>query len=275
MKVVVKNELLYFERQIRLELAEISYGYLDQNWNIKNLRAAFTRVYFPLQGKGILTFGDRTVELVPGNVYVIPSGLDFSCSCPEYLNKVFVHLNLTHPNGNDAFLGVKSCIILENSFELAQKMEQLCNQRDFQSVMELKLLLYSVLECALSMAIPERVELKQYCEITKSALAYIESHLSADLNIQEIADALFVSKVVLQKSFKADLEKSIGKYIDDCLMARAEILLLERRMTIKEIGDRLGFCDQFYFSRKFSQYHGISPRRFRQIHCTHRDDFLS
>jgi AraC-like DNA-binding protein len=27
-----------------------------------------------------------------------------------------------------------------------------------------------------------------------------------------------------------------------------------------------GFCDQFYFSRKFTQSHGISPLRFRQIH---------
>ena len=86
------------------------------------------------------------------------------------------------------------------------------------------------------------------------------------MSIGEIAAALFVSKLVLQKTFKADVEKPIGQYIDGCLMAHAERDLLDPTLSIKDISDRLGFCDQFYFSRKFSEAHGISPRRFRQLH---------
>lgn len=273
MKVFVKEELLYLERQIRMNLVEISHGFLDQRWQIKHLRAAFTRVYFPLAGKGFLRFGDRTIALSPGKIYVIPSGLDFSCSCPEFLEKVFVHLTLAQPDGSDAFSGVGTCIILEDE-GLSEKMVQLCNRRDLRSVLELKLLLYGVLERALAMALPARTEMKQYREVTKAALAYIERHLRADLSISEIADALFVSKSVLQRCFCEDLEKSIGKYIDSCLMARAEILLLDRRLSVKEIGESLGFCDQFYFSRKFTQVHGISPRRFRQLNCVGKDEIL-
>jgi len=271
MKVLAKDELLYLDRQIRMELVEISYGFLDQGWKFRHLRAAFTRIYFPLEGKGFLTFGERRVELKPGKIYVIPSGLDFSCSCPEYLNKVFVHLNLTHPNGSDAFSGIGSCLILEDE-GLSEQMADLCDRHDLHSVLRLKLLLLGVLERALSNALPARTELKRYGEITKAALAYIESHLRADLRIQDVADALFVSRAVLQKSFREDLEKSIGKYIDACLMARAELLLLDRELSVKEVGERLGFCDQFYFSRKFSQTHGISPRVFRQLNRAGKDE---
>ncbi|MBR3894060.1 MAG: helix-turn-helix transcriptional regulator [Clostridia bacterium] len=272
MKVLVKEELLYLERQIRMELVEISHGFLDQGWNFRHLRAAFTRIYFPLEGKGFLTFGDRTVELTPGKIYVVPSGLDFSCSCPKSLNKVFVHLNLTHPDGSDAFGGIGSCLVLEDDEGLSARMMQLCDRRDLRSVLELKLLLYGVLERALAQAMPERTEIKQFGDVTRAALAYIEAHLRADLCIGEIADALFVSRAALQKAFKADLDKSIGKYIDTCLMARAEILLLERALSVKEVGERLGFCDQFYFSRKFVQAHGISPRVFRQLHSIGKDE---
>lgn len=274
MKVLTKDELLYLDRQIRMELVEISHGFLDQGWNLKHLRASFTRIYFPLEGKGFLTFGDRRIELAPGKIFVIPSGLDFSCACPEYLNKLFVHLRLTQPNGSDAFSGIDSCLILEDE-GISEKMARLCGRQDLRSVLELKLVLLGVLERALSLAMPTRTEMKPYREITKAALAFIDSHLRADLSIQEIADALFVSKAVLQKSFREDLEKSIGKYIDANLMARAEILLLDDRLTVKEIGERLGFCDQFYFSRRFSQAHGISPRQFRRLHFVGKDALSS
>ncbi|MBQ7347505.1 MAG: helix-turn-helix domain-containing protein [Clostridia bacterium] len=274
MKIVKKEELLYIERRIRMEIGEISYGYLDPKWSFRHLRAAFTRVYFPLEGTGVLSFGDRTIELIPGNIYVVPAGLDFSCACPARLDKIYVHLTLTHPDGCDVFSGIESCLILKNCADITQKFDALCQKRDVRSVLKLKLLLYDILCRALSLTAPTDSEIKVYSECTKAALAYIDKHLRAGLHIQEIADALFVSKQGLQKAFKADLDKPLGGYIDGCLMARAELLLLDRALSVKDVGDRLGFCDQFYFSRKFSQTHGISPRQFRRIHQVFADETI-
>jgi AraC-like DNA-binding protein len=80
------------------------------------------------------------------------------------------------------------------------------------------------------------------------------------MTINEISSALFISKLVLQKHFKMDLGKPIGKYIDQCLMARAERELLDRSLSIKDISEHLGFSDQFYFSRKFSVSISIEMR---------------
>ncbi len=266
MQLIKNEELTYLGKRINLDISEISYGFLDTEWNMQNLCAAFTRVYLPLEGEGILTIGDTAVTIVPGNIYVVPSNLNFSGYCPKMLNKIYIHLTLSRPDGIDVFSGIDRCLILENQWKTVIEISNLYTQHNFQSVLKLKLMLYEILEQALSLHPHAPYPVKNYSNLTKAALAYIDTHLSASLTIGEIASALFVSKLVLQKHFREDLDKPIGKYIDQCLMSRAERDLLDQTLSIKEISDRLGFCDQFYFSRKFSDTHGISPRRFRQLH---------
>ncbi|MBQ3219724.1 MAG: AraC family transcriptional regulator, partial [Clostridia bacterium] len=42
-------------------------------------------------------------------------------------------------------------------------------------------------------------------------------------------------------------------------------LLLQNKITIREISDRYNFYDQFYFSRCFKKRYGISPTEYRKI----------
>lgn len=265
MELIRNEELLYVGKRVNLEIDEIRYGLLDSEWNLKNLRASFTRVYFPLDGEGVLTFGNETVTIRKGNIYIVPSELNFSGFCPKYLNKIYVHLTLRHPDGSDLLAGIDHCLVLPDSEGRIAEVERLYATPDLRSVLRLKQLLYEILLDALALAPSRDLSIKSYSDTTKAALAYIDEHLRASLTIDEIAAALFLSKLALQKKFREELGKPIGKYVDDCLMARAERDLLDPACSIKEISDRLGFCDQFYFSRKFTQTHGMSPRKFRQM----------
>ena len=266
MQLIRNEELLYSCKRINLDISEISHGLLDSEWNMENLCANFTRVYFPISGEAFLTVREEKIPLVPGNIYIVPSGLNFSGFCPHKMDKLYVHLTLTRPDGSDIFAGIKNCLILHESGPLIRQAVSLYDANDFGSVLKFKLLLYEILERALEHCPAHALKLQVYSELTKAALNYIDTHLHASLTIDDIASALFVSKLVLQKKFKADLEKPIGKYLDDCLLLHAERALLDPTRSIKDISEQLGFCDQFYFSRKFSAAYGISPRRFRQLH---------
>ena len=102
-----------------------------------------------------------------------------------------------------------------------------------------------------------------YSPLVQSAINHINSNLTVNLSVETIAAALFVSPSKLQKKFKAETGVSIGKYIHERIMFTAERKLRQKNMTLKEISESLGFCDQFYFSRCFSQKYGVSPRTFR------------
>jgi AraC-like DNA-binding protein len=45
---------------------------------------------------------------------------------------------------------------------------------------------------------------------------------------------------------------------------KARLLLLERRFTVEEIAEHVGFEDGRYFSRAFKKETGMSPSEFRR-----------
>ena len=266
MPTIKNHQLLEAASQIRIELFEISHGYLDQSWNYKNLRAAFTRIYFPLDGMGKITYGNKTEPLLPGHIYIVPAGLSFSCEGPQHLEKIYIHLNLTHPGGSDVFNGISECLVLKDEDDVAHRLVALECPCDVGSVLTLKSLLYGILDRAFSLSTFCHSPLREYSPTTQNALAYIDSVLSERLGVEEIAAALFISPSVLQKRFREDVGIPIGQFIDNQLMAKAELMLLNNVLSIKEISEKRGFCDQFYFSRRFSAFHGLPPSQFRKMY---------
>jgi len=49
-----------------------------------------------------------------------------------------------------------------------------------------------------------------------------------------------------------------GQAIEHC-----EDLLQDRRLTIKQIADACGFCDEFHFAKRFKELTGLTPAQFR------------
>ena len=266
MKSYSNHELLYAMKKTKLEVSAVNMAELDVSWSFSNLRASFTRVYIPLEGSAHIFVSGERIELEVGRIYVIPYGLSFTCACPEYMKKMFFHFNLRCPQGNDFFEDFNSVIILEDEEGTIGRITELYEKDDVSSAITVKAMLYGIISKAIGRVSGVGEKIKEFSEHTEKALKYIESHINARLTVGEISEALFVSKQVLQKRFKEDVGKPIGRYIDERVMEKAEIYLLSRRLSLSEISEKLGFCDQFYFSRRFTETHGVSPMRFRKMH---------
>ena len=63
-----------------------------------------------------------------------------------------------------------------------------------------------------------------------------------------------------------ELGVSIGQYIDSQILFRAKLELELNKLSIAEISEKYGFCDQFYFSRFFKKHIGESPRQYKLHH---------
>lgn len=259
------------KKQHKLELMSMDvlqacYSRLYSDWCCSSVRSAFTRIYMPTVGEGVVTVGDETVKLVPGNIYILPAMLEFSYSCPNYLEKLYFHISITGTDNFDLLSKIGKCMVLENCRETIAQAVKLFESESIESAVELKAMLYQTICNAISANGVKLGNFREYSKITKSALDYIARHLSASLSIEEISRELYVSRLSLQKNFRRDVDMPIGKYIDEQLLLWGERLLAENELSIREISERLGFCDQFYFSRKFTQKYLISPRRYRKMH---------
>ncbi|MNV93132.1 HTH-type transcriptional activator Btr [compost metagenome] len=55
----------------------------------------------------------------------------------------------------------------------------------------------------------------------------------------------------------------LNEYIHQLKIGEAKNILLNTELSMKEIGEALGYKDTFYFSRVFKRITGISPRSYR------------
>jgi len=98
----------------------------------------------------------------------------------------------------------------------------------------------------------------------EAARHLLETELSRELPMSEAAARLGLSYETFRKAFEQQAGVSPARYRSGKRMDAARALLLHTPMTGRQIADSLGFPDEFYFSRRFKQAFGVSPREFRR-----------
>lgn len=101
-------------------------------------------------------------------------------------------------------------------------------------------------------------------EIILSFRKMLSEHLSHHRQPSYYASLLNISTVYLNEVVKKVTGMSAALYIKGEVVLQAKRLLVHTHLSVKQIADRLGFDDEAYFSRLFSQATGVSPTELRQ-----------
>jgi AraC family transcriptional regulator of arabinose operon len=95
------------------------------------------------------------------------------------------------------------------------------------------------------------------------ARAYIDEHYTADIALADVAAASNISSSRLSGLFKKETGSSVMAYRNELRLVKAAQLLLHSNLRIADIGDRVGYSEQAFFSRIFRKHLGMSPRQYR------------
>lgn len=98
----------------------------------------------------------------------------------------------------------------------------------------------------------------------KEIIDYIDSNLSQNLGLAELATIIRVSPAHFGRLFKQSMGVSPYQYVLDCRIQRAKKLLAERKISIGQIAQISGFYDQSHFSRVFRKAVGVTPRQYQR-----------
>lgn len=93
-------------------------------------------------------------------------------------------------------------------------------------------------------------------------IAYMQENKYQKLTLKELSDFMNLSAYYLSKIFKESTGYSIIDYFNKMKIDEAKAMLAEGNIKIKEIAKKLGFSDEFYFSRIFKKTEGVSPSEF-------------
>lgn len=96
-------------------------------------------------------------------------------------------------------------------------------------------------------------------------LQYIEENLSEAYNLEDLADKCHLSLSRFKHLFKEETGIPPTEYINRKRIEKAEFLLANSHLSIKDIAYDLGFSSPAYFATVFKQYKGYSPIRHKEL----------
>ena len=99
-----------------------------------------------------------------------------------------------------------------------------------------------------------------FSQIANYAKDYMRANLSRNININDVAEHLHVSRSTLIRAFRRSSELSFNSYLKLIRMQEAHALLLERGLNSADCAAQCGFSDPSYFSKVFKKHFGFSPK---------------
>ena len=105
------------------------------------------------------------------------------------------------------------------------------------------------------------VEQGQHSELEE---AIHERLADSELSLKNLAFQLGFSPSYLSVLIKKELGLPFQDYLIQERMKKAKLLLLTTDLKIYEIAEQVGFEDMNYFSQRFKQVVGLTPRQFKK-----------
>lgn len=96
-------------------------------------------------------------------------------------------------------------------------------------------------------------------------LSYINANYYKDVTSTMIEEEFSCNFDYLNKVFKKIIGKTIFVYLNEIRIQHACKLLSTTSMKVAAIGGRVGFQDEYYFSKVFKKYTGVSPGQYEKM----------
>lgn len=110
---------------------------------------------------------------------------------------------------------------------------------------------------------------KSFGNIEQQFLANLNRIISenldnAEFTVENLAEAVNVSRVQLYRKVKAIFGINVSDYISNFRLEEAKKMLQDSELTISEVAYKTGFSSPNYFSTVFKNKFGVSPNAFRK-----------
>lgn len=110
------------------------------------------------------------------------------------------------------------------------------------------------------------MENKNVSQLVIKYVMTVTDRTFADLSVGTLAYSFKIERSKLSRQFKRHTAMTLENFLFKEKMARASFLLKAYGdITVKEVAERIGFCSCDYFIRKFRQFYGIAPGKYREF----------
>ena len=241
----------------------------DYHWDNRVRKNSYVLLQYTISGKGSFQTPDHTYPQQAGDLFLVQVPGDSQYSLPddsecwdvlylEFSSECLPLLYHIHLSCGPAFH-------LEASSTLPEQMKQLyadAISNQLASVFDNSKAAYAFLLDLADYALENPALSSPRVTLAKN---YLDSnYYNTDLNLDEVADAVGLSKYHLCREFNHLYGISPGKYLANLRLQKSCALLLQNRQhTIAEIASMVGFSNDNYFCKVFRKAFGTTPTQYR------------
>ncbi|MEC0334016.1 response regulator transcription factor [Paenibacillus macerans] len=91
---------------------------------------------------------------------------------------------------------------------------------------------------------------------------YIHEHYAEEVTLAELSEKIYISRNHLSIIFKNMTGETFNNYLTRVRIEKARELLMERKMLVYEVAERVGYKNVPYFSTLFKKMTGLNPTDF-------------
>lgn len=100
--------------------------------------------------------------------------------------------------------------------------------------------------------------------LVQKAIVFIHQHLTEEIQLQSIANALYVNKSYLSRVFKESTTLTTSEYINLERIRIAKRYLKISSLSIEEVAQDVGYRQNSYFIKVFKKYTELTPLQYRK-----------
>lgn len=265
----------YLNRHLLKTLLTNSAGFETVNtgkiYNINCLNESLTVAYF-VGGNGWVNINGDVYTIKSGDLLLLYGVEHWTCSAHTSLPVVVYYAELL---GEliPAFLEefkvdkhiriIRSAQDLQLQFLFQELIHSLAYGLVYENLLEASALAMRILAIAIKKLQSSSETSKDVDKIARSII-YMSEHINEHLQICDLARLVNLSQPHFTVLFKVQTGCAPRDYLNLLRMHKACELLLSSDLSVKEVAAKVGYTDQFHFSRKFKKFYGISPVQYRK-----------
>ncbi|MCC6580411.1 MAG: helix-turn-helix domain-containing protein, partial [Phycisphaeraceae bacterium] len=243
----------------------------SDDYHLQMRTVADYNLIYAMQGEFVWEIDGIGHPMSRGTLVLVPPGVPhraWSTSSPWELGSIHVEVSLS--GGQDVFdlVSPPRCQEVEQGSPLDQHFRGAIQefQRSDPVVRQQLLRGWSrlvVVELLLYDAAKERLTPRPMDPVVGEVLHELHRRVGVPVDHAELAAWAGYSPQHLNRVFRKELGVTPLQYLARLRMEHAASLVLDGRLTLKAVAQRVGISDPYYFSRLFHQHFGMSAKAYR------------
>ncbi|OKP83276.1 hypothetical protein A3844_22745 [Paenibacillus helianthi] len=257
----------------------------------------FLELAYVVQGKGIHLAGEDKMQVMQGDLLVIPPGVShvfhpqdltgaeplliFNCMLRPELCRIL--RELPRPFSEVDMLPLLRLLEVKQWFWyrgksveltlLLRRMQGMQNYGSLRGQQQLYPLLFEVANLIMpAAAVPFTQQPGKDYDPLHDVILYMISNFRKKITLKEMSRQISVSSRQFQRLFKIKTGRSYIQMLQEIRMKYSCILLMFTKLGIQSVALEVGIYDMKYFYRLFREYSGMTPASYRNRLQSH---FLS